>query len=204
MNDVRGVDVSAIGQGRFDWHRWAGHIGFGIAKATEGTTFADPEFAHNWEAMGDLGLWRFAYHYFHPSVDPSSQAQYFLDIAGSADFHTDRDNLVIDLEDTDNMSAIDVSFAAWTFVTEINRIARDVRCVVYTYPYFASQGNCAQLGAWPLWIADYGVPTPTVPPPWNDWAIWQESAHSLGNKDVFNGGPDRLKKFCTTTGLWTG
>lgn len=214
MSDTTpGVDVSAIGQGIFDWDLWAGHIDFAMAKCTEGDSFIDPEFARNWEAMGDLKqqngepIFRFAYVYNHPSVDPARQAAHLVGTALSLGFIPGRDHFVIDHEDNDGMPPGQVSFQTWVLSREIWRRVPDSRIVIYTYPAFADAGNCAMLGHHALWIADYGVPVPEVPVPWagqQSWAIWQHSVSKRGNKDVFHGDEKALQEFCSTVGPWTG
>lgn len=212
LDATRGIDVSAIGQGKFDWQRWEGHIDFAMAKATEATDFIDPEFARNWDHMlsfqhtSNEAFFRFAYHYFRPSVDPASQAHFFVRTVMSLGFIPGKDHMVLDHEEMDGLNPVDVSFAAWVCTREITRLIPESRLVVYTYPFFAEQGNCAKLGDYALWIADYGVPAPYVPVPWAGrvpWSIWQDSVHHYGNKDIFNGDDRELQEFCSSTGLWT-
>jgi len=55
---------------------------FAIAKATEGDTFDDPQFATNWAAMKQAGVVRSAYHFFHSTDDPIVQADHLLSVMG--------------------------------------------------------------------------------------------------------------------------
>jgi lysozyme len=60
---VRGVDVSAF-QGTIDWPVLAGSdLDFAYVKATEGSSFVDQEFTHNWVGAADAGLLVGAYHF---------------------------------------------------------------------------------------------------------------------------------------------
>jgi GH25 family lysozyme M1 (1,4-beta-N-acetylmuramidase) len=182
-----------------------------MAKCTEGVDFVDPEFARNWESMGDIqssdagqAIWRFAYLYFHPGEDPATQARHLVNTAMPLGFIPGRDHFVLDHEETDGLSPMDVSFAAWVCAHTIRTLVPESRVIIYTYPYFAIDGYCAMLGEHSLWIADYGVPTPYVPPPWRGrypWSFWQDSSNGGGNKDLFNGDDNKLKEFCSTTRL---
>src|ERR1700743_1690699 len=79
---VQGIDVSHY-DGTIDWAMVkASGIDFAFMKATEGTTFVDPEFAANWKAAGDAGVIRVVYHFFHPMDDPAAQADFFVATAG--------------------------------------------------------------------------------------------------------------------------
>jgi len=63
--------------------------------------------------------------------------------------------------------------------------------VIYTNPsWWAScTGNTTQFSGDPLWIADYGVSSPAIPPGWAGYTFWQSS-----NTDSINGisGPGDL------------
>jgi lysozyme len=200
VNNPRGIDVSAIGQGRFDWQPWAGHISFAMVKATEGTDFTDPEFARNWSEAAEMGVFRFAYHFFRPGLDPATQAEFFIDTVKAQGLGPG-DNLVMDFETTDGLPVIHVSFAAWVFAHSISNRVHNHRLLIYTYPFFGEEGNCAKLAAWPLWVADYGVPIPLAPPPWADPTFWQYAPGGNGrpDQDEFIGTQTDLENFCTTT-----
>ena len=193
----RGIDVSN-NNGIFNWADWKGRIQFASVKATEGLTFRDQQFPRNWEYMHRYGLYRFAYHYGDPAVDPSQQARFFTDYVKVTGMYA-HDNFVLDLEETGGLSPVDVSFWAWTFCTEMNRLNPGHRILVYTYPDFAEQGNCAKLSGWGLWIANYEVPHPHVPAPWKFWRFWQNTGTGL-DQDVFNGSLKDMETFCTTAG----
>lgn len=192
-----GIDVSNH-NGLFDWAAWRGHIKFASAKATEGLNFQDAQFARNWEWMKKLKLYRFAYHYGHPDLNPVQQAEYLVRFVKLQGLEAG-DNFVLDLEETGGLNPVDVSFWAWVFCTTINKIAPGHRILVYCDPSFAEEGNCAKLGGWGLWIANYGVPAPHVPPPWRYWRFWQTDGVTLDH-DVFQGTEDELETYCTSAG----
>ena len=74
---VEGIDVSWY-QKKIDWKQVATSKVFAFIKATEGTNLEDKSFASNWSGAQNAGLLRGAYHFFHPSVDPIDQAEFFL------------------------------------------------------------------------------------------------------------------------------
>jgi lysozyme len=193
----RGIDVSN-NNGLFDWAPWKGHIDFAMAKASEGTGFTDPDFPRNWAEMSRLGIYRFAYHYGHPSEDPVKQAEKFLNTLDNHGGIRKDDNFVLDFEEDDNMPAIKTAFWAWVCAHTINKYCPGHRTIVYTYPSFAQDGHCAMVGSHPLWIADYDVPTPEIPPPWKTARFWQYAGGKPGgvDLDVFLGTHHQLKEFC--------
>ena len=80
---LQGVDVSVY-DGTVDWTEVKASGGaFGIAKASEGATIEDGEFATNWPAMKSAGIVRSAYHFFHCDSDPATQATFFLGVMGA-------------------------------------------------------------------------------------------------------------------------
>ena len=187
MGNPRGIDVSRW-QGDFDWHTRPG-LAFGMCKATEGTRFADPELGANWDKMWayqpDHRMPRFAYHFFHPDQDPHLQAEFFTDAVKRHGL-LPGDNLVMDLEVTGGLPAAGVAARGAAFLHAVNAMAEGHRVLVYTFPAFARAGNCAGMDPWHLWIANYGVPAPDVPPPWSKWAMWQDGDSPV-DTDQYNG-----------------
>ena len=74
----QGIDVSHF-QGAVNWSLAAGSgVQFAYMKATEGTTFVDPQFSSNYSGSAAAGLLRGAYHFAHPdSSSGITQAQFF-------------------------------------------------------------------------------------------------------------------------------
>lgn len=178
---IYGADVSNW-QGSY---AWPNGLSFGFAKATEGTTYTDGQFAHNWAAMAAKGMVRGAYHFGHPKNDPVVEAEHFLTVVRAQGLH-DGDLLSLDLEVHDGRSASAVAAWARTWCTHVQQ-RTGIRPVLYTFVSFARDGYCAGLGAYPLWIADPSSPAgkPRVGGPWSTWAIHQYS-DSPYDKDVSN------------------
>jgi GH25 family lysozyme M1 (1,4-beta-N-acetylmuramidase) len=90
---------SAQGQDRSNWQTiggW-GDLTFGVCKATEATTYRDPTFSQNWANLKTEGKLRGAYHFFHPSLSPTLQAQYFAETVKGQGLEPG-DMLVADIE----------------------------------------------------------------------------------------------------------
>lgn len=199
-NSPQGIDLSD-NNGLFDWPAWNGHLDFAMIKATEGPTqdyqtgYRDHQFERNWAEAEKMGIFRFAYHYAHPDGNPGAQAKYFVDTVKAQGMHI-HDNFVLDLEVSDNVKPITVSFWAYVFCETVNRLTHGQRILVYTFPAFADAGYCAKLGHRELWIANFDTPQPHIPLPWRTWAFWQYAGTGL-DRDVFNGSEKDLEKFCT-------
>ncbi len=193
MANAQGIDVSSF-QGTFDWAAERGSISFGFAKATEGVTITDPEFARNWQQIKAMGFVRGAYHFGHPKDGAGASAQAFL-AAVRAQGLERGDLLALDLETTDGLGPAQVATFARNWCAEV-AAATGRKPIVYTFISFAQEGNCAGLGGHPLWIADPSSPEghPTVPRPWTTWTFHQY-ATTLVDRDVFNGDGAALKKF---------
>lgn len=94
---IRGVDVSSY-QGNIDWDILSENIDFAYIKATEGSSFVDPEFEKNFENAQKTEIRIGAYHFF--SFDSGGDTQ--------------ADNFIKNVPKTDNMlpPAVDVEFYA--------------------------------------------------------------------------------------------
>ncbi|MFL5384534.1 MAG: glycoside hydrolase family 25 protein [Longimicrobiaceae bacterium] len=164
---ARGIDVSHH-QGRIDWRAVAGEgIGFAYMKATEGETFTDPVFARNWSGAADAGIARGAYHRFRPGRDAVAQADHFLSVVSlrAGDLPP-----VLDVESTGGVSDARLVRGVRAWLAEVER-RTGVRPIVYTKPGFRRAHLGTALDGYPLWIAEYGVDSPSVDP----WHLWQHS-----------------------------
>lgn len=200
---LTGIDVSHFQQA-VDWPAVArAGIRFCFIKATEGSGYVDPRFVSNWRAAGEAGLARGAYHFFHPAISITAQANLFLRTVPSLD----PGDLppVLDLEAPEEWSCVPVLNRAplalnWLHTVE-NRLHR--KPILYLSPAFMTDilHNAAALAQYPVWLAHYTTdPAPDVPKPWTKWTFWQYTRQ--GNMpgvpikvDLcrFNGNLDELK-----------
>lgn len=212
---VQGIDVSHW-QGAINWTsvKNAG-ISFAYIKATEGTTFKDSHFGANYTRSYQAGLIRGAYHFARPNAsNGATQANFFASNGGA--WSRDNQTLpgVLDIEHNPS-GAMCYGLTTAQMRTWINdfhatykaRTSRDV--VVYTT---ASWWNTCT-GSWsgmaakaPLWIAHWGVGSPSVPSGFPTWTMWQYSATGRVagvsgdvDRNKFNGSAARLLALANNT-----
>lgn len=165
-----------------------------IHKATQGTGWMDPTYASRKEQALAAGLWWGAYH-FGTNEDGTAQAQYFLSKVNPGP----NDLLALDFEEN---SGSQMTIAqAEQFVTEVyNKTGR--------YPGFYSDalvGNMLGSSVNPVlancwfWRAEYSGSSPSVPPTWSIWTMWQYTSSGPANgvsgvcdRDTFNGSMEGL------------
>jgi lysozyme len=203
-----GIDVSHY-QAVVDWTTvMSGGDQFGFAKASEGTNVADRYFSDNWLGMKAAGMFRGAYHFFHPSMDAVEQADNFLECLANANNGTQALAsgdlpVALDIEVTDGVAPATLLAGALTWLQAIEA-ATGKQPIVYTYVSFwvNTLGNPADLSNYPLWIAQLGVASPTVPGQWPTWLFWQFDQQPLSgvpsavvDLDAFNGSPADLGNF---------
>ena len=180
VGSLPGVDVSHW-QDEIDWPQVAAAgYRFAIAKATEGRTYVDPMYAANKAGARAAGLRFTAYHFARPDSerdDAIREADHCVEVArlGPGDLIP-----VLDLERTGDLS--EPELVDW-ILTWLGRVTErlGVRPMVYTSPYgWASRTGdttaVADAGYTVLWVAHWGVASPTLPA--NDWSghgwtFWQ-------------------------------
>lgn len=169
----QGIDVSHY-QGIINWPQVkAAGIVYAYAKATDGITYTDPNFAANWQNMQAAGVLRGAYHFYETGDDPVAQAQHFIDTLG----RLSSDDLapVVDIEALNGSyggNSVAANLQTWldTVASACGR-----RPMIYTNPGFWNHYVAADFSAYPLWVADYGVRAPQIPTGWTEWTLWQYS-----------------------------
>jgi lysozyme len=80
------------------------------------------------------------------------------------------------------------------------------RPIIYAGPaFFNALGNPQEFAEYPLFIANYDVTCPDIPPPWGGWTFWQSGDSSKvsgvvsdADSDVFNGSSEQLLQFART------
>ena len=200
---LNGIDVSHY-QGSVNWAsvKKAGNS-FGFAKATEGTSYTDPNFASNWSRMKNAGVIPGAYHFGRPGSSATTQAAHFVNTVKAAQGGLSGGlQLVLDLETTDGKTPAQVKAWMETFLSEIQRLTGKP-AIIYTGYYFwrDSVGNPSSNYNCPLWIASYNS-APTIPAAWSYYTFWQYTDSGVvsgvgGNvdQDKFNGSLTTLRKF---------
>jgi uncharacterized protein with LGFP repeats/GH25 family lysozyme M1 (1,4-beta-N-acetylmuramidase) len=214
---AQGLDVSHF-QGTVDWAAvTGGGASFAYMKATEGTTFTDPQFATNYAGSAGAGLVRGAYHFALPDVSSgAAQANYFL--AGGGGWVADGHTLppVLDIEYNPYGTA---DWPGWCYgqtpaqlTAWINDFTTTVHSRTNRWPVvYSTNGwwsNCtandpAVAVNSPLWIARYNTDPGTIPPGWNTYTLWQyaDSGTFPGDQDMFNGDATQVRAFAQGTNV---
>lgn len=169
-----GVDLSHH-QGNVDWRKIKqGGVEYAFIKTTEGNSFLDPRFLDNWQSARRAGVRRGAYHFFSPNDDPVRQADYFLASLGS-----DRGELapVIDIESSGGgISKSDYTARVKAFLDRVESVTGK-KPMIYTSARLWDQYTTrpAWAGQYPLWVAQYGASSPSLPAGWSKADYWQFS-----------------------------
>ena len=168
---VRGIDVNQYHPSQIDWFAakdggilWAG------VKATEHTSWVDPDFTAMWSGAVAAGVFVLPYHFFRCNYDPTLQVTHFwntiqplLDATGG---------LVLppaaDFETSDGQVLATRQSRAHSFLQQIEALWRQP--AIYSSPYLWSSvmGN-------PAWGFDYlgwdahwtSADVPTLPTGWD-------------------------------------
>lgn len=202
---VKGIDVSNW-QGRVDWAgQWAAGKRFAYVKATEGTTYTSPSFAHQYNGSYNQGFIRGAYHFALPnSSSGTTQANHFVDHGGgwSADGKTLPGALDMEWNPYGSTcyGKTQTQMKSWINAFLDRYRARTGRYpVIYTNVYWWNQcvGHDTSFASKsPLWIARYSSTAGTLPTGWNVYSFWQYSDSPI-DQNVWNGSLDRLRYFAT-------
>jgi len=200
----RGIDVSHWQGPNINWTRVkANGIQFAYIKATEGTTFIDPDFNRNYAGATNVGIIRGPYHFARPgSSSGTAQARFFLAHGGkwSGDGRTLPG--AVDLEGTcGGLSHGGMVNWIRDFSNTYHGATGRFPVIYTTTSWWTScTGNTGAFGANnPLWIARWGSSIGTLPAGWRFTTFWQyaDSGPNPGDQDYFNGDGAGLKRFAT-------
>ena len=172
---VYGIDVSEF-QGTINWTAVkAAGKDFAVIRVSDGTGHLDPKFATNWKAAKAAGVAVGAYQFFEPSQDPTAQADLLVSHLTSVGYGAGDLPPVIDVEVTGGVSAATVSSHVNTWIARVK--SRTGRLPsLYTSPGFWSGiGNPTPTTLPYIWVANWGVSCPTLPPAWGRLRLWQYS-----------------------------
>ncbi len=211
---INGVDVSHH-QGTINWASVAGSgVTFAFAKATQGTTFTDPEFAANMANGSAAGVRMAGYDYACPVTDSNTgctadtgtqEANYFDSVAGPY-FKSGYMYPALDFEEGCGVisnAALDGYIIAWMNTVESYISTNDgftIVPIIYMDSSYASSCVDTNVTQYHLWIANYGVSSPSTGV-WSSWNYWQYSSTGTvpgisgsGNVDLdyFNGNLSQL------------
>jgi len=159
------------------------NISFVFIKATEGTTYVDPQLRYNAIEAAKAGL-HFSYYHFatlntlNIISDAKAEAKWF--VSQIAALPVPSLPLVLDIE-TNKASIPPDQVLLWikTFFSELEGYGYNDN-ILYSYTPFlnANLPKDHGLGNVKLWIAAYtNLDSPRLPIGWSDYYIWQYSAN---------------------------
>ena len=184
-----GIDVSHH-QGRINWNQVAASsqangypIRFVIMKATESSTFTDPEYLDNIRKARAAGFVCGVYHFYDPGVSPDKQAEHYINTV-----KLQKGDLapVVDVERTGRSSA-DLQRDLLAFIKALET-HYGAKPIIYASAKFRKRHLSNQaFDSYPFWVAHYYVVRPETSKP---WMIWQFTDHSsvygIGGYTDFN------------------
>lgn len=167
--DLRGIDLSHL-VGTIVWDEVHPHgFGFIFVKISEGNDYIDPSAAKNLDAIRSRGIVAGGYHFYRTNDDPELQALNFIENSGlgSGDLAP-----VVDIEVLTPGSPEDWLTGLHRFIQTLEE-HYGTAPIIYTSPRFWSQHGDDSFIDYPLWIAEYEIETPNVPPGFPHWVWWQ-------------------------------
>jgi lysozyme len=213
--EILGIDVSNSNP-PIDWLIAAKtkKVTFAFAKASEGATFKDADFATNWAGMKSAGIIRGAYHFFRPIRPVDEQVENFLDMVGQLspgdlppvlDLEPYPDDVRAQWESINSVDERISKSREW-----LEKVAAKLgrKPIIYTSASFWDElmDNTEDLVAYPLWVAhykpDYQTSQPNIPA--NNWGgkgytFWQftETGSVMGvrgvvDRNLFKGNLSKL------------
>lgn len=175
---MKGIDISNLnGTANIASVKSAGY-GFVISKITEGCTFVDKYGRQNVANTKANGLIAGAYHFarFRDKSTAIREANFFKqNCPSNVDF------VVLDFE---QQCSGDMTDACLAFLNSVSSIAP---ALIYSNPNYINLYLNSNITKYPLWVAHYGVSSPSTPK-WGDYAIWQYS--ETGSVSGVNGNVD--------------
>lgn len=206
----KGIDVSAV-QGTVLWSKVKSQgYAFAYIKATEGSTYRNPDFAAQYNGAYKAGLIRGAYHFANPGgASGATQASYFVKHGGgwSADGRTLPGAL--DVESVKGSAycfgKTPKQMAAWitAFSTEYRKLTKRYPVIYSNRSWWNTCVGTAKdfSRTNPLWFAHPGT-VGALPGTWKYETFWQNGtvggltkSGGATDVDLWNGTLANLKKF---------
>jgi lysozyme len=184
VSNIWGIDVSHW-QGLIDWQAVAAAgVQFAMVKATDGVGTVDEQFRRNAGGAHAVGIPVGFYHYAHPVNNYLDEVDNFCRAVSGLPVDLP---YVLDLEDEKDMKALMslynndrqkvsqvVTIWAVKWLEEVKK-RTGKKVMIYTSSSFVNDYFGPELGAYPLWVAHYGVNQPASNYIWKEWSIFQFS-----------------------------
>lgn len=163
---------------------------FAYAKASEGASGTDPNFARNWTVLKDAGIHRGAYHELRPasSASGSAQAAHFLSVVKARGLDAG-DILVGVASDYSGVTDAEVK----EFCDAVKSAAPRSPVLVYSdLSVAATLTSCTEYDLWVAWPSD--TPPASVRP-WKTWRFWQWGTVDNVDRDAYQGTATELSEW---------
>jgi GH25 family lysozyme M1 (1,4-beta-N-acetylmuramidase)/uncharacterized protein YgiM (DUF1202 family) len=164
---------------RIDFVKMQKSADFVIIRAGQ-NLWPDRDFKRNWPAAKAAGLPRGSYWFYDSRIDPKRQAELWIETMGG-----DLGELPLFADFEDAYGGPYKGWRRWyDFLERLKQLVGQKEIAIYTAFYYwrdnapsatTDPQNLEYFHQYPLWIANYGVTTPSVPKPWgaNEWLFWQ-------------------------------
>jgi GH25 family lysozyme M1 (1,4-beta-N-acetylmuramidase) len=210
VTQTLGFDVSHW-QGTINWAAaYSNGARFAYIKATEGTTYKDPNFNTNYPNAYYAGFIRGAYHFATPDTSGGvAQADWFVGHGGG--WSKDGKTLppMLDIEyNPYGATCYGLSQSAmrsWitAFINEVHAKTTRWATIYSTTDWWTTcTGNTAAYASNdPLFIARYASTVGTLPAGWPYYTFWQHADSGVfpGDQDYFNGAYSGLQNLANNT-----
>ena len=163
-----GIDVSS----------WQGNINYSLVKndgidivyikSSEGGSFVDPYFESNYSNAKSNGLKVGFYHYVTAKTTASAKEQAIFFSRVIAGKSPDC-KLAMDFESFGNLSISQINIISKTFLETLKN-ETGIEVLIYSNAYSAKNIFSEELTIYPLWVAHYGVNSPSSNGKWNSWS----------------------------------
>ncbi len=175
----QGIDVSSFQGMSIGWHSVAAAgISFAYIRAGDGSNSPDGAFGVNWRGATSAGVTPGAYLFFEPSESPVAQADLLISQLRSVGF-TNGDLIpAIDVETTDGQPRSVVVANLRTVVDTVSAAIGSLPAIYAAPSWWNGNVDSSAFTLDPLWVANWGVSSPSVPANnWGGtgWQVWQFS-----------------------------
>ncbi len=209
---VKGVDVSSY-QGEIHWDTLAAQgISFAFIKATEGSSFVDPYFSHNFSQAQETPLAVGAYHFFSYDSEGRTQAENFIrtvpPFAGmlppviDLEFYGDKE------QKPPERAYVEAQLTAMLTLLEEHYGQKPIIYATEKSYRLYLDGGYAD---YPIWIRNV-ITRPTMSDG-RDWAFWQytnrerlegyKGKETYIDMNVFAGSPEEFAEYLAENGYKT-
>jgi len=175
----QGIDVSSFQGMSIAWHSVAASgISFAYIRAADGSNSPDGAFGVNWRGAVGAGVTPGAYLFFEPSEDPVAQADLLVSQLRSVGFTHGDLVPAIDVETTDGEPQSVVVANLRTMVDTVSAAIGSLPAIYAAPSWWNGNVDSSAFTLDPLWVANWGVSSPSVPAGnWGGtgWQVWQFS-----------------------------